>query len=893
MKKCVWTMADRFVRLYAVLLLLLMVAKSAEAQNEPITLKCRNVSLLAAMDSIRQHSNYRFSYNLSLVPLLQQTRVSITFKNDPIEKVLSMLFFRKGIKYRVQDYIILLSKDESPQPAKPAPAMLMQSVKGKVTDKESHAPLANVSITVIQAQETRGTMTDSNGLFSLKIPVGRQSLQCTFVGYQKYIAGDIQVISGKETFLTIEMQETGEKMEAVTVQAERRDRPLNAMATVSNRVLTMEDALKYAGGFNDPARMVNTFAGVSSGGGSRNNLIIRGNSPTGLLWKLEGIEIPNPNHFTQGQGDGGGIFSIISADMLADFDFFTGAFPAEYGNAFSGILDLNLRKGNPDKTEYGVQAGFIGTQVSVEGPISKSKKSSYLLNYRYGNLQFLNSAGIIDLDENEKPPVFQDFSMHVNLPTAKAGNFSIFAIGGTSESGKYPLKDSMNRFPDPDLHTDLTEYRQMGVLGLKHTLLLPNKKTYLKSILSASWQSDRYVRIENNNSVMIDSNRYTYPTIRFATTLDHKFSTASVIRTGIIYNQFFFSVFGRRKMNQGTANQEYLTYVDQQGNTGSAEGFFQWKYRLWKRMEINSGLHATYFLLNQNFVLEPRFSAKWRMGNNAAVSYGFGLHSRIAPISLYFAKVKTPAGDITQPNLNLQLTRAMHHVLGYEIAPAKNLRIKAEIYYQYLYKVPVIDDTNSVYSILNTLNGIGDSAYVNKGKGYNKGIELTLEKLFSQNYYVLVTGSLFDSKYKPANGKKYNTYFNTRYQANLLAGKDFITGHAKQHIFSLNVKAIVHGGFRYSPLRTGTNSNGSGYSWYPIEETYTGQAPQYVRFDAGFKFRKNNRRYSWILSLDVQNVANRENILSYEFRANSNNIVYTETTDDLGIVPILNLKVEF
>jgi hypothetical protein len=310
-------------------------------------------------------------------------------------------------------------------------------------------------------------------------------------------------------------------------------------------------------------------------------------------------------------------------------------------------------------------------------------------------------------------------------------------------------------------------------------------------------------------------------------------------------------------------------------------------------MEINSGLHATHFMLNHNFVLEPRFSAKWRMGNNAAVSYGFGLHSRIAPISLYFAKVKTPSGDITQPNLNLQPTRAMHHVLGYEMAPAKNLRIKAEVYYQYLYKVPVIDDTNSVYSILNTLNGIGDSAYVSKGKGYNKGIELTLEKLFSQNYYVLVTGSLFDSKYKPANGKKYNTYFNTNYQANLLAGKDFITGHAKQHIFSINVKAIVHGGFRYSPLRTATNSNGTDYAYYPLEETYTGQAPQYVRFDAGFKFRKNNRRYSWILSLDVQNFNNRENILSYEFRVGPNNKVYAETTDDLGIVPILNLKVEF
>lgn len=881
---------SRFLRLLFLLPFLLIHAKPAEAQNDPITLKLKNVSLLAAMDTIQQYSNYRFSYNLTLVPHLQQTHISIVSKNDPIEKVLSLLFTRTRIKYRVQDYMILLSREDTTQPVRSSPPVLMQSVKGKVTDKESHAPLANVSITVMNAAVTRGTITDSNGLFSLKIPVGRQSLQCTFVGYQKYTAGDIMVISGKETFLTIEMQEMGEKMQAVTVQAERRDHPLNTMATVSDRVLTMEDALKYAGGYNDPARMVNAFAGVTSGGGARNNLIIRGNSPTGLLWKLEGIEIPNPNHFTQGQGDGGGIFSIISADMLSNFDFFTGAFPAEYGNAFSGILDLNLRKGNPDKTEYGLQLGMIGTQVSVEGPLSKSNKSSYLFNYRYGNLQFLNNTGIISLDENEKPPVFQDFSMHINLPTTKAGNFSIFGIGGISTNGKFPMQDTMNRLPDPDLATDLTEYHQMGVLGMKHTLLLPDKKTYLKSILSLSWQRDRYVRIQEHNAqpVLIDSNQYTYPTIRFSTTLDHKFSAASVIRTGIIYNQFFFSIYGKRN-NRFT---NYETYVDERGNTGSAEGFFQWKYRLTSRMEINSGIHATSFLLNRNFTLEPRFGAKWRVSSNAAFSYGFGLHSRIAPISLYFAKITTPAGDITQPNRDLQLTRAMHHVLGYHVALSKNLRLKAEAYYQYLYKVPVIDNISSTYSILNTLNGIADSAYVNKGKGYNKGIELTLEKLFSQNYYFLLTGSLFDSKYKPANGKKYNTYFNTGYQMNLVAGKDFITGHAKQHIFSMNVRAIVHGGFRYSTARLATDSNGLNYMYYPIEETYTGQAPRYMRFDAGFKFRKNNRRYSWILSLDIQNLANRENILSYDFHGN-NNSVQREPDTDLGIIPILNLKVEF
>lgn len=885
----------KFCRVFHLLpvLLFLISIKPVTAQNRPLKLKLKNVSLLAAMDSIRQHSSYRFSYSLELAPALKQTRVSITSSGDPIEKVLAVLFTGTGIKYMVQDSMVLLSRENTVRPPGTDDPVLMQTVKGKVVDKESHTPLMNVSITVMNDPISKGTITDSNGLFSLQIPVGRKSLYYTYIGYKEYIADNIMVVSGKETFLSIEMQESAEKMEAVIVSAaERRDHPLNSMATVSTRMLTTEDASRYAGGYNDPARMVTAFAGVMSGGDGRNNMIIRGNSPTGVLWKLEGIEIPSPNHFTQGQGDGGGIFSIVSADMLSDFDFFTGAFPAEYGNALSGILDLNLRKGNADKTEYGIQLGMIGTQVSMEGPLSKKNKSSWLVNYRYGNLQFLNNTGIIDLDDNQKPPVFQDFNMHINLPTRKAGNFSIFGIGGISKTGNYRSNDPMSWAMDPDNKNEETEYHQMGVLGLKHNILLKDKKTYLKSILSASWRSDRFVSNgldENQQPVLNDSNRYTYPTIRFSTTLNHKISANSVIRAGVTYSQLFFSVYGKRNER----GMGYRPYLDERGNTGLAEAFFQWKVRLLRNLEINTGFHATWFLLNDNYAIEPRVGAKLRAGRNAFFSYGFGLHSKIEPISLYFAKVKKPDGNIVQPNLNLKMTRAMHHVLGYDLSLSKNLRIKVEAYYQYLYDVPVMDDTAISFSIINSLRGIDDSAYVNKGKGYNKGIEITLEKFFSENYYFLLSGSVFDSKYKPANGKKYNTYFNTGYQVNGLAGKDFKVGRSKQNIFSMNIKAGVHGGFRYSPARLGTNSNGQAYLYFPIEETYTGQAPRFMQFDAGLKFRKNNRRYSWILSLDVQNFTNRENILNQEFGISREGSIRMLPQADLGIIPILNLKVEF
>lgn len=876
------------------LLLFFATTVPALAQNERITLDLNNVPLISALDSIQQHSGYRFSYSLELVPLLKESRVSIHFKNHSIEKVLSLLFAEKGIKYRVIDNMVLLSKSPPASTKRTDLPGLIQVIKGKVVDKESHSPLANVSITVLNASMARGAITDSNGFFLLEIPVGRQSLQFSSIGYQEQLAADIIVVSGKETFLTIELQESVKTLREVVVsQGQSRNRALNSMATVSAHVVTPEDASRYAAGYNDPARMVSALAGVLSGGNGRNNIIIRGNAPGGLLWKLEGIEIPAPNHFSRGQGDAGGLFSIVGAGMLSNFDFFTGAFPAEYGNALAGIMDLNLRKGNSDKAEYGLQVGVIGSEASLEGPISKSKKSSYLLNYRYGNLQFLSEGGIIHLPDNQKSPVFQDFSMHINFPTRKAGEFSIFGIGGISKTGYYSSNDSMMWRRDPGTQLDKVERHLIGVMGVKHTLLLPNKKTYLKSTLALSYQSDRLTSKELDNNYHFwpkDSSRYSYPTIRFTTSVNHKFNSGSVVRVGMTYSHFFFSIYGMN-YDQNRVSQVFL---DQHGNTGSIEGFFQWKYHLSPNFEINSGLHATSFLLNHKYAIEPRLGGKLNTGSNSFLSFGFGMHSRIEPISMYFTRIKEPGGAITQPNLDLKLTKAMHYVLGYEKMLSKNLKLKAEIYYQYLYHIPVVDNPGSIISTINNLYGLTDTAYASKGKGYNKGIEITVEKFFSKNYYFLLSGSVFDSKYKPANGQTYNTRFNTNYLVNALAGKDFNTGALKQNTFSINVRATSHGGFRYSPGRVATDNSGKTYLFFPPEETYSQHMSRYMRFDAGLKFRKNNRSYSWILSLDVQNITNRENVLEVEPNVDPRNIIHLDpTVTDLGIIPVLNLKVEF
>ena len=863
------------------------------AQRDTITLKLNNVSIATVVEEIEKQTTFRFSYDVELETILKEKKVSVKASQRAIVQILSTVFDTTDIAYKIVEHSILLSKKKSDPEASKSSRTLMQTVKGKVIDKESRVPLIGVSIVFVNATSHLGTISDANGLFSFKVPLGRQSFKFTYLGYEGFMAEDISVISGKETFLNIEMRESVTELREVVVNADQaKDVALNSMVTVSTRQLTTEDASRYAAGYYDPARMASVFAGVMASDDARNSIVIRGNSPLGLLWKLEGIEIPNPNHFNNGQGDGGGVFSIISSDVLANSDFLTGAFPGEYGNSTSGILDLNLRKGNPDKREYGIQVGMIGSQISLEGPLGKKKKISYLFNYRYGNLQLLNKLDLLGLESTQEAPVFQDLNFNINFNSGKTGTFSLFGVGGLSSTGEVSSRNY-----DKEDH-------KMGIAGLKHIITLPNNKTFVKTIVSVADQFDKLesgLIDSNQEREMTDSSSYDYPAIRTATTINHKFNARHTVRAGLIYSHLFFDIYGKQVYDHAFLDDAgnphpgiNREYVKQKGETALAEAFFEWKYRAMSTFEINAGVHNTLFMLNHSNTLEPRLGLKWHATTKSSFSYGFGLHSRVEPISVYFAQVTAADGTTSTPNKKLELAKAMHHVIGYDWSIGQDMRIKLEAYYQYLYDVPVTTNPGSTYSRINSLYGIPDTTLRNDGKGYNKGIELTLEKFYSNGYYFLATGSLFDSKYKPANGQTYNTYFNSKYQGNLLGGKDFKVGKSGQNIFSVNFRTLVRGGFRYTPRYVGTTSSGQIYLYSVASETYERQMPYYLRFDLGLKYRRNNPRYSWIISLDIQNLTNRQNVIDYDLLvAPGDDQVRLSPSVGIGIIPVLNFKVEF
>ena len=221
--------------------------------------------------------------------------------------------------------------------------------------------------------------------------------------------------------------------EVVVKASAKKAEAQNELAMVSARTFSVEETERFAGSLGDPARMVANYAGVMTQNDSRNDIIIRGNSPSGVLWRMEGIEIPNPNHFGA-QGTTGGPVSMVNNNLLTNSDFLTGAFPAEYGNALAGAFDLNLRSGNSTEHEFTGQVGFNGFELGAEGPLLKLKNgqnASYLANYRYSTLEVIDKMGF-NVGTGAAIPEYQDITFLVDVPGTKTGRIKLFGLWGKS-----------------------------------------------------------------------------------------------------------------------------------------------------------------------------------------------------------------------------------------------------------------------------------------------------------------------------------------------------------------------------------------------------------------------------------------------------------------------------
>lgn len=762
---------------------------------------------------------------------------------------------------------------------------LEQNIRGRITDRESEATIPGATVIISDVDPIIGAVTDENGNFTLQhVPLGRHTLVVKYTGYQDAVLTNVLVGSAKEVIINVALLESIQQMNEVVITAkEEKHKANNDMALVSARSFSVDETQRYAASVDDPARMAQAFAGVSSTDDVSNEIIVRGNSPRGLLWRLNGIEVPSPNHFSNDGASGGGV-SALSNNMLDNSDFLTGAFPAEYGNALSGVFDVKLRKGNNQKREYATQIGVLGTDIAIEGPFSKNYQGSYLANYRYSTLGLLTASGILDIGDIN---TYQDLAFNIHLPTTKMGTFGIFGLGGLSLS-KNKIEKDTSLWENTTAGDRYTFHSDMGMSGISHQYFF-NENTYIKSILAVTGQRIAYDADSispNDFSAHIKGREHFNNTAtRLNVLINKKINHRNTIRTGAILSILGFDVASAFVNKE----QVYQTYLNDKGSSTVVQTYAQWKYKFAEKWVLNSGVHYFNFALTNSSSIEPRAALQYQVNELQSLSFGVGLHSRMESMSVYNSIVPDANGIYGKNNLDLGLTKAMHYVLGYDRLLNEHLRLKLEAYYQSLYNVPVSADPSSNYTILNEANGFPDVMLVNKGTAYNTGLEFTLEKFFSDRYYYLLTGSLFDSKYTDASGKQYNTRYNANYRLTLLGGKEWLAGKNKQNLWAANGKIIYSGGNRYTPIDL-DQSIAEQETVLLAGQNYNSQVPSYWRIDFSGSYRINRPGKAHILSIQIQNVTNRENIFGYYFDNEKEKIA---TTYQFGLLPVLKYRLEF
>ncbi|MBX2845900.1 MAG: TonB-dependent receptor [Saprospiraceae bacterium] len=761
-----------------------------------------------------------------------------------------------------------------------------QTIRGKIIDDQAEFPVTGATIVLMNSENETASFSDIDGYFELnEVPVGRQMIEVNYVGYKRLTIPNILVTAGKESVLEIRLVESVEKLDEVVITLDTdKELPQNEFAKVSAKPFSLEEVTRYSGGRNDPARLVASFAGVSAPNDSRNDIVVRGNSPTGLLWRIEGIPIQTTNHFYT-LGTTGGPVNALNTNLLSTSDFLTSAFPAEYGNANAAVFDINFRSGNPENHEFTAQlAAFSGAELMAEGPINKANNSSYLAAFRYG-------VASIAATGTQASPEFQDAAFKLDFGKSKLGNFQLFGLwGGSNIDFLGDEIDEDDLFADPD--EDSFVESAIAMAGISNTYRF-GKSAFLKTTLGGSFTRNDFAQdeaIENSSekyrAVNVDNieNRFTISSV-----LTKKFNSKLNTRLGLLNETYDIDIFAEDRddrvqipdSNNDGIPDFFITQRNIDDTYNLTQGFAQAEYRFNDDVSLNAGLHSQFLSYTEDLAIEPRLSFEWFANNTTRFSAGYGFHAQTIPAPIFFFESESsPGSGITErTNDDLDFSKSHHFVLAMNKNLGGTWRLKTEAYYQSLFDVPV-EQTPSSYSILNQgADFVFDEEgnLVNEGVGTNYGLEITLEKFFSDGFYLLATNSLFDSTYEGSDGIERNTAFNNNWVSNVLAGREWAWGKSKQNAWTIDTKITASGGAPFTPIDLeGTRAN-AGREVRFDDIAFSERYDTYFRLDLkiGTRLNSANKKRSHQFFLDLQNVTNREN----EFVRR-----YNEVTDEINVV---------
>lgn len=745
-------------------------------------------------------------------------------------------------------------------------------IRGTVRDADTGLPLGNAQVQL----DDRGVISNENGTFRFdQVAVGRHSLTVSFVGYETIVIPEILLESGKENIQEIRLSPAGKQLREAVVSGNR------APAFNSVQEITMEQTLRYAATYMDPARVATSFPGVAAANDQANGLVIRGNSPNSMQWRLEGVEIVNPNHLSNAgtfsdrpTSTGGGV-NILSTQLLGTSNFLSGPFPAQYGNVTGGILDMRLRNGNDEKTEFTAQASLLGLDFAAEGPFSKKSKASYLVNYRYSFTGLLGAMGVKFGGEDIR---FQDLSFNLNFPTQKGAKFTVFGMGGISSNTFDPDKDTTTWEFEKDGYNIIYK-NKMGAVGATYDQPLGRKASIRTVLVASGLNTSRKafevdpVTLSRRNQIGNDG--LLNGKISLNTTLTHRLSARERFKGGV-----FLTTQKYRTPPVLTGGDVKLWIV---------QPFVTWSLQFAPSLTSEIGIHGLISKVEEgrtpgSILVDPRAALRWKPAGDKQVSFSYGLQSQMQSPYVYSSLYGMT--DVGQ-NFDLKPTRAHHFVLGYQQVFTTKSSLKIEAYLQRQFHVPVGGGLREHYSAVNLVEERADVRLYNQGTASNYGVEASFQKFLTNDFYMLISGSLYKATYSDYIGLRHAARFDGGHTFSFTAGKEIKSGN--HNLWGINAKVLWLGGFRDKPIDL-EYSQKLQTTVYELLSAYSVKMKDYFRPDLRIYWKKSKTHYSRTLSLDLQNVSGTKNEAYRYYDKRKHNIV---TQYQLGLIPVLSYRWEF
>lgn len=746
------------------------------------------------------------------------------------------------------------------------------TVKGMITDRTTGSPVQDVNVRVEGGPAVFTGQSNDIGKFSIQTGIGRYKLIATSTGFETFVQ-EILTSAGKELTINISISPSLQQLQEVEVQSSGLTQEV-----AGQRSLTIEKTLRIPANFFDPVRVITAYPGVVTANDQGNSIIVRGNSPNGLLWKLNGADIVNPNHLSNAgtfsdkpMANGGGV-NIISGQMLDKTDFYTGQVPTPYGNALSGIIDMSLREGNKQNLEITAQASLIGLDVAAEGPLGKKDNTSFLVNYRYSTVGLLSQAGI---DFGDETITFQDLSFHLNHRGSKGVVFSLFGFWGGSQND-FEAKVPEDWEEEKDQY-DINYKSNTAALGANVTIPVGKGKVFGAVAYSTTSQSrisemdpaayfpGIFVRTDNYDQ----DNALLSTHISYSTALSKNISwdlganinsidnSVDALKVTTFYN---FPVQFEQTLKGGNDGLLIQPYTDLHFTVTPAFSF-------------STGVRYVNYSFNNTSAIEPRISALYKSGEKSNVSLAYGLISQ-TQLPQFYAVVK-----------DLELTKAHHIDAAYTTVLSNDMQVRTGVFYQQLFDVPV---GPANFSAINFLEGLPPADLTNDGTGTNYGIDATVEKQFFNKHYVLVGASYYESKYALTDDVERDSRFNGNYTFSAIHGKEW-TKETKRRTIGLNTRVLYLGGMRQSPVLV-ESSQLAGETFYDFSNPYSQTLGDYFRLDLRLSFRKNKPGYTRTFAIDIQNLTNQQNdAYQYYDRVKGKTMMKYH----LGIIPLLVYRVDF